>query len=63
MVEHSVQLVDGVWPKRVAHLGTVERHPHRRIGDVAVVGDVGQIAEPVDRLPGVGVKRIVAQCY
>ena len=63
MVEHPIQLIDGVWPKRVAHLGTVERDPHRGVVDMPVVGDVGQIAEPVDGLPGVGVKRIVAQGY
>ena len=30
VVEHAVQLVDGVRPERVADLGPVERHPHRR---------------------------------
>ena len=61
MVEHPVQLVDGVRPKRVAHLGPVERHPHRGVLDVAVVGDVGQIAEPVDESPRRSIKWVVTQ--
>ncbi len=52
MVEHPVQLVDGVRPKRIAHLGPVEGHPYRGVLDVAVVGDVGEIAEPVDGQAG-----------
>ena len=51
MVEGAVQLVDGVRAKSVAHLGPVERHPHRAVGDVAVVGDVGQVLEAVDDSP------------
>ena len=57
VVEHAVELVDGVRAERVAHLGPVERHPHGRVCDVAVIGDVGQVAEPVDRLPLVGVEK------
>ena len=54
VVQCAVQLVDGVRPKRVAHLGPVERHPHGRqrlpaVDDVAVVGDVGQVGELVGR--------------
>jgi hypothetical protein len=66
MVEHAVELVDGVRPERVAHLGPVERHPHRRlrfaVNDVAVIRDVRQV-EAVDRLPRLGVKRIVAHSH
>ncbi len=56
MVEHPVQLVDGVRAKCVAHFRAVERHPHRGIVDVAVVGDVGQIVEPVHEPPRLGIK-------
>jgi hypothetical protein len=53
VVQHPVQLVDGVRAERVADLGPVERDPHRGLqravgGDVAVIGGVGQIGEPVD---------------
>jgi len=39
-------------PERVAHLGTVERHPHRRVMHVVVVGDVVRSRETVDVSPG-----------
>ena len=54
VVEHSVELVDGVRPERVAHLGPVERDADGRLAlpvdDVPVVGDVGQV-EALDGLP------------
>ena len=67
MVEHAVQLVDGVRAERVADLGAVERDAHH--GQVpgdgaggrlrpapgranpAVVGEVGEVLEAVDRAP------------
>ena len=62
MVEHAVELVDAVRAERVANLGPVERHPHRRlrfpVDDMTVIGDVGQL-ESVDRLPHRRVKRVV----
>ena len=61
VVEHPVQLVDSVRPKGVAHLGPVERHSHGGVFDVAVIGDVGQIAEPVDKSPCLCIKWIVTQ--
>ncbi len=61
MVERAVQLIDGVRAKCVAHLGPVERHPHRPVGDVPVIRDIGQILEAVDGLPLRRVKRIVSQ--
>jgi hypothetical protein len=68
VLEHPVQLIDGVRTKRVAHLGAVERDPDHRPqravdGDMAVIGDVGQIGEPVDETPRRGVKRFVAQSH
>ena len=51
VVERAVQLVDGVRAERIAHLGPVECHPHGAVGDVPVVGDVGQILETVDPRP------------
>jgi hypothetical protein len=30
---------------------------------VPVIGDIGQVAESIDRLPFISVKRIVAQDY
>jgi hypothetical protein len=61
VVKDAVQLVDGVRPKRVAHLGPVERDAHRRLShavdDVPVIGDVGQ-PESVDGLPRRRVKRV-----
>jgi hypothetical protein len=54
MVEDAVELVDGVRPERVAHLGPVECHTdgrlRRPVDDVAVIGDVGQV-EARDGLP------------
>ena len=57
-----VQLVDRVRPERVAHLGPVERDPHgAHARDVAVVGDVRQVAETVDAPPRFGFEGIVTQ--
>ena len=58
VVEDAVELVDGVRPERVAHLRPVEGDAHRRLADVAVVGDVGQVLEAGNRLPEAGVERI-----
>ena len=52
VLEARVELVDGVRAERVAHLGTVERDPHRALVDGAVVGDVGQVVESRHGLPG-----------
>ena len=69
MIERAVELVDGVRPECVAHLGPVECHPHRRLRfgiavDMAVVGDICQVSETVgclgDGPPLAGVKRILA---
>ena len=62
MIEHTIQLVDRVRPKRITHLGAVERDPHRRIVDMAVIGDIGEIGESVDGPPRSGVKGVGAQC-
>ena len=58
VVEHAVQLVHGVRAERVEHLRAVERHAHAAEFDAAVVGDVRQILEPLDDLPGRGVERV-----
>jgi hypothetical protein len=51
VIECAGELVDRLGPERVAHLGPVERDPGDSAGEVVVVGDVGQLVEPVDRLP------------
>ncbi len=51
VVERLVQLVDGVRAEGVAHFGTVERHPDDSLGDMPVVGDVGQVLETGNRSP------------
>ena len=56
VVEHAVELVDGVRPERVQHLGSVERHAHAAQADGSVVGDVGEVLEAGHLLPGVGVE-------
>src|ERR1700693_2118556 len=61
VVERAVQLVDGVRAERVAHLGAVERDPDRAVVDVAVIRDVGEVAEAVDGSPERWVKRLLAQ--
>ena len=59
MIERAVELVDGVRPERVAHLGPVEGDPDHRRRHRAVVGDVGEL-ERIDHLPLLGVKRTVS---
>jgi hypothetical protein len=56
VVEGAVQLVDGVRAEGVAHLGAVERDPHRTGVDGAVVGDVDEVVEAGDGDPRVGVE-------
>ena len=56
MLEHPEQLVDGVRPERVEHVGPVERDPDRAVGLRAVVGQVGQVVEAGDGVPGLGVE-------
>ena len=51
MVERCVQLVNGVRPEGIAHIGTIEGDPHRAKRARAVVGDVGEL-EPFNRVPG-----------
>ena len=51
VLERGDQLVDGLRPERVAHLGPVERDADDAGVDGAVVGDVGEV-EALDRLPG-----------
>ena len=50
MIEGAVQLVNGVRPKGVANLRSVEGDPHHRGRHRPVVGDVGE-DESVDRGP------------
>ena len=63
MIQRPVQLVNRVRAKRVTHLRPVERHAHRSVGDMTVVGDVGQIGKAVHKTPRRRVKRIVAHSY
>jgi hypothetical protein len=57
VVKGAVQLVHRPRTERVAHLRSVERHPHDAVAHVPVVGDVGEI-EPLDGLPLAGVKGV-----
>jgi hypothetical protein len=57
MVEHPVELIDGVGAEGVADLGPVECDPHRPVVDGPVVGDVGQLGSR-DRAPGLGVEEL-----
>ena len=57
VVEGSDQLVDGVRPEGVAHLGPVERDPHGSDVAGAVVGDVGE-TEAGDLVPPLRPERI-----
>jgi len=63
VVQNPVQLVHRVRAKRIAYFGTVERDPHRRVADMPVIGDFGQIGESIDGALRQGVKWIVAHCY
>ena len=51
MIKASIQLVDRSRPKRVAHLGSVERNANGSLVFRSVVRDVGEVAEIVDRGP------------
>ena len=53
VVERGVQLVDGVRPERVTHLGPVEGDPHRGHVLGPVVGDVGEL-EAWNHVPELG---------
>jgi hypothetical protein len=53
--EGGVQLVDGVGPEGVAHLGPVEGDADTADVLGAVVGDVGEL-EAVHHVPGGGVE-------
>jgi hypothetical protein len=55
VIERAVQLVDGLRPEGVAHLGPVEGDAHGAGVDGAVIGDVGEV-EAGDRLPRGGVE-------
>jgi len=55
VIERPIQLVDGAWPERIAHLGPVERHPHGARLDGAVVRDVGEV-EAGHGAPGRGIE-------
>src|SRR3546814_16756044 len=50
VVEGGIELVDGVRPEGVAHLGPVERDPHHSQVGGAVIRDVGE-REAGDFLP------------
>jgi hypothetical protein len=51
VVQRHVELVDGVGPECVSHLGTVESDPHHAGVPGAVIGDVGEV-EPWHQVPG-----------
>jgi hypothetical protein len=51
VVQGAVQLVDGARAEGVAYLRSVECDPHGALVDRPVVGDVGEILEPVDDPP------------
>ena len=57
VVEHPVELVDGVGPEGVAHLGPVEGDAHGAVRLGAVVGDVLEV-EPRHGVPGVGIEEL-----
>src|SRR5699024_2856444 len=63
VVECAVELVDGVRAEGVAHLGAVEGDADDAVpalrAHVAVVGDVGEVLEALDRLPLGGGEGIV----
>ena len=56
MLEDAEQLVDGVRAERVEHVGPVEGDPDRAVRLRPVVGQVGQVLEAGDGVPGVGSK-------
>ena len=58
MVEAPVELVDGMGPKGVANLGSIERHPNRTLISSSVIGDVGQLLEAGDCDPAVGIEQL-----
>jgi hypothetical protein len=57
VVECPVQLVNGVWPERVAYLRPVERDPYGAGRHGPVVSDVGEV-ETLDLLPRGGVEQL-----
>ena len=56
VLEHPQQLVDGVRPERVEHVGPVERDPDRAVRPGPVVGQVGEVLEAGDVVPRLGVE-------
>jgi hypothetical protein len=52
VTDESDDIASRVRAKCIAHLGTVESHPHSRVADMAVISDVGQIGESIDGTPG-----------
>src|SRR5215470_4112042 len=57
MVEGGAQLVDGVRPEGVAHLGAVERHPDGPLIHRPVIRDVGEV-EARNGPPGSRVEKL-----
>ena len=56
MLEDPEQLVDGVRTERVEHVGPVEGDPDRAVRLRPVVGQVGQVLEARDVVPGLRVE-------
>jgi hypothetical protein len=51
VVEHSIELIDGVGAKSVPDLGAVEGNPGHRVGLILVVGDVTQVLKARNHAP------------
>ena len=58
MLHHGEQLVDGVRPEGVEHVGAVEGDAHRAVRLGAVVGQVGESLEAGDLVPLLGVEDV-----
>ena len=58
VLQDAQQLVDGVRPERVEHVGPVEGDPDRAVLAGPVVGQVGQVLEAGDRRPSASGSKI-----
>lgn len=56
MIQCGEELVDGVWPERIADLWPVEGNPYDGCVIGAVIGDVGEV-QTFHRMPQVWSKR------
>ena len=58
VIKGSVELINGLRPKGVSHLGPGKTNSHNAKFDMTVVADVGQGFKTTDALPRSGIKEL-----